>query len=143
MKIAWSAALSLLIVLSVGCGKRDNRGRIAIQGAVTYAGKPIDDGKIILEPTVPKLPMASGNVQSGRYEITADRGPAAGSYLVRLKAFRKKKDPTLDRHPYAGDNQEVGMVSEQYMPRKYNADSAVTVEIEPDGDGTYNFDLPQ
>ena len=143
MKVVLPIAFGLLFVIAGGCGKRAGRERLAIEGTVSYAGKPLEYGKIAFEPMTPKLPMASGKVQSGRYVITSERGPAAGDYLVRIKGFRKRKDPKLDRHPYLGDDQEVGVVTEQYLPQKHNVDSAINVEITSDGNGTYNFDLEQ
>ena len=106
-----------------------------------YAGKPVEDGRIIFEPMATNLPMATAQIRDGTYEIEAINGPAAGECNVRIEGFRKKHDPSVPKHPYLGDDQEIGVVREQFLPSKYNNQSTLKVEISRDGENVHNFDL--
>lgn len=84
--------------------------------------------------------MAVGQIKGGAYRIEAEQGPAAGPYRVRVEGYRKKKVPNMPRHPYLGDDQEPGVVREQFLPLDYNARTTLGVEI-TEGENVHDFAL--
>ena len=131
----------LTVLLVAGCGSGSKRDRIEVNGAVSYAGQPIEKGEIVFEPVASGIPMAIGEIREGKYRLDAKDGPGVGSYIVRIEGYRKKHDPTVTKHPYLGEDQEVGVVTEQFLPTKYNVESTLKVEISKDGEHVYSFDL--
>ena len=131
----------LTVLLVAGCGSGSKRDRIEVNGAVSYAGQPVEKGEIVFEPVAPGIPMAIGEIREGKYRLDAKDGPGAGSYIVRIKGYRKKHDPTVRKHPYLGEDQEVGVITEQFLPGKHNVESTLTVEITREGENMHNFDL--
>lgn len=107
---------------------------------MSYAGQPVSDGEIIFEPTGAGLPMVTGSIAGGSYKIGAEHGPAPGAYRVRIEGYRKKKAPGLPKHPYLGDQQEAGVVSEQYLPPQFNSSTTLNAEITSEK-SEYNFEL--
>ena len=140
MKLARFSAIFAL-VLAASCDSPSKRNRIEINGAVSYAGQPIEKGEIVFEPVSTGIPMATGQIREGKFEIDAKDGPSVGSYIVRVEGYRKKHDPTAKKHPYAAGNQEVGVTTEQFLPAKHNVESTLTVEITREGENVHNFDL--
>lgn len=130
----------LALIVAAGCGSGDRRERVAVSGTVTHEGKPIEDGRIVFEPAAPKLPMAGAPISEGNYQIEKSNGPGPGPYTVRIEAYRKKIDPTVPKHPYLGDQQEVGVVTEQVLPDKFNTNSTLHADITRE-EATYDFKL--
>jgi hypothetical protein len=141
MRVSHQVVVLLFVLLFIGCGAGDRRGRRPVEGTVTYLGQPVANGRIIFEPVATNLPTATAQIRDGIYEIESKYGPAAGECSVRIEGLREKRDPSVPKHPYLGDDQQVGVVSEQFLPPKYNAKSVLKVEIKKDGSNVHNFDL--
>lgn len=112
----------LLVILAVaGCGPRT----IALHGAVTLDDQPVaGPGTVAFYPEAGNELGVSGEIVDGKYEIPAERGPVAGKYRVEITWPKKtgKQIPSLD----------PGMMSDETIeaiPKKYNRDSELTVEI--------------
>lgn len=129
-----------MLVFATGCGSGGGAGRHAVEGKVSFDGQPVTDGQIMFEPTGQGLPMVAGKIEEGLYKVDAEHGPAPGSYRVRIEGYRKKKVPGLSKHPYLGDQQEAGVVREQYLPAQFNSSTTLNAEITSEK-SEYNFDL--
>jgi hypothetical protein len=128
-----------------GCGG-GNRGpeRVAVSGTVTYHGKPIPDGTIRFVP-LPAFPVpaTSALIVDGKYKADGNGSVPVGTHKIEIEAYRKTKgaSPLPAGKPlpprYSGDS-----LREQYLPKRYNADSQLQITIEPGSrEVTKDFDL--
>ncbi|MDA1017636.1 MAG: hypothetical protein O3A00_24655, partial [Planctomycetota bacterium] len=76
----WRDRLAVLVLMCVmGCGGSEPH-RVPVEGRVTFRGQPIEKGSIVFIPTGDsKGPRAGTSIESGRYELEADRGPVIGT----------------------------------------------------------------
>ena len=107
---AFKASMSLILLglgLITGCSQGTS---CWLKGQVTFEGKPVEDGNIVLRP-VEKTPgpAVAAKITGGNYEIPKDKGLKAGKCLVLITAVNK---------------------GTQYIPDKYNIASAVTVDLQ-------------
>jgi hypothetical protein len=116
-----------------GCGN----GRSPVGGKVTFDGKPVEQGAIVLEPADGHGPTTGGTILDGKYELAGKAAPLPGKKKVRITATRK-----TGRKVASGPLRNT-MVDEieSYIPEIYNIDSTLTCEVSPDGSKTINFDL--
>jgi hypothetical protein len=141
MRRSLQAAAFLSMAIALGCGGMSG-GRQEVTGTISYDGQPVEEGQIIFEPESDGSRLATGQIKAGKYQIAAEHGPIAGTYRVRIEAYRKKRDPRIPPHPYLGEGAEQGVVAEQYLPVEYNARTTLQVEIKDGEENIHNFDLP-
>ena len=135
------ACVYVAVAFAVGCENSSDGGRREVTGSVSYGGQPVEEGQIVFEPEAPGSPLATGQIKAGEYHIEATYGPTAGPYRVRIEGYRKKKVANMPPHPYAGDNQEPGVVAEQFLPVAYNARTTLRVEITDQEENVHDFKL--
>jgi hypothetical protein len=141
MRTLRSALILVGLTIAIGCEGGSQDGRQQVTGTVSYGGQPVDEGKIVFEPEAPGAPLATGQIKGGKYEIEPQFGPEVGPYRVRIEGYRKKKVANMPPHPYAGDSQEPGVVTEQFLPVDYNVRTTLFVDIADEGENVHNFDL--
>lgn len=107
---------------AAGCGPRTGE----LHGTVTFAGKPVDRGRIVLVRKQEDTRIHQAAVMSGTYSLMAP----AGTYRVEILALH-------DDEALAAD-QSLPM---QYIPAKYNVESTLTAEIEGGGRREQAFKL--
>ncbi|HMP08014.1 MAG TPA: hypothetical protein PJ982_16820 [Lacipirellulaceae bacterium] len=131
-RVVWLAAAAAL----AGCQSRVDR--VAVYGAVDYAGEPVADGQIAFEPkSVGKMEFAP--ITDGRYELPAEFGLVPGEYLVRIIGNRPTgKQAASDSFLQNADSLDI---IDQYIPLKYNTGSQLTVEIPQERRVERNFSL--
>jgi hypothetical protein len=113
-----------------GCA--GNRG--AVQGTVTFDGRPIDGGRIFFVPQGDPVgrPMVHAVIKEGKYYLPASQGPELGRHRVEIVWHQK---PGTGQAPA-----EPGLVTDdmvQIIPLAYNRNSTLFVDVER---GTNNFD---
>ena len=122
-----------LLSTALGCGAE----KVPVSGQVTLDGQPVaGPGIIAFYPQPPsELAGASAEIIDGKYEIPAEQGVLPGTYRVEINWPK----PTGRQLPSA----DPGMTVEERIeavPEKYNENSELTVEIQPD-QTTHSFDL--
>jgi hypothetical protein len=130
----------LVFVVLAGCGG-DSFERGTVRGQVTFQGKSIEQGVIQFSPVGDtKGRLCGADIVAGKYEIN-ENGPAVGTHRVEIQEFRKtgRKVPDL-----LGDvsNPNRPLIDEvvPVLPAKYNVESTLTAEIEPN-ENVKDFDL--
>ena len=120
-----------------GCGSANTPQRAAIEGQVTFNGEPIEMGSIqfIPEKGVVGKPVAT-RIDQGRYELSADKGPAVGKNRVSIQATRKTGKQIKNIMGELEDQRE------EFIPKKYNEGSELVVEIKP-GNNNEDFHLEE
>src|SRR5579864_8957149 len=127
--------VAAVLALIPGCG--DAGPRSSVQGSVTYDGQPVDDGTIAFLPAGDgeERARATGEIYDGRYELNSHSGPNTGKYRVEI--YWRKKTGRQIASPSGKSFKEE---TEQAIPARYNAQSELTVEVQP-GRNTFDFDL--
>jgi hypothetical protein len=130
----WCMIGVIVAVALAGC----NNGRSPIEGAVTFDGKPVEEGVISLEPTDGQGPTTGGKIVDGKYELIGDAAPLPGKKLVRISAMRKtgRQIPRQFAPPGTMIDETV-----TFIPGIYNTESTLTCEISRDGAKQINFNL--
>jgi hypothetical protein len=84
----WLCAVAIVLFISGGCGG-ESLNRLRIQGTVTFEGKPVERGAVLLEPTQSVgtiAPTSYLRVENGKFD-TGDEGPIAGKYKVIVGGY--------------------------------------------------------
>ena len=123
------------LFLQTGCGD----GRMRVRGSVLFDGKPVDEGAIALEPANGQGPSTGGPITDGVYDLTGVARSTVGEKIVRIIASCK----TGRKIPIPPPARPGTMIDEriQCIPKQYNEQSTLRVQITPGKDNTHNFDL--
>ena len=118
----------LACLAAFGCG---GDGKYPVSGTVTWEGEPIpadQNGHITFMPTDTSIGPDAGPI-----------GPD-GTYSFRSSPGVKKVEILISR-PKGKVIESMGMsAEEQYIPRKYNEETELSVTVEPKSN-ELNFDL--
>jgi hypothetical protein len=129
--------LAPLLLFACGCG-RSGANRGAVSGTVKLDGKPVEQGSILFTPIEgARGSVAGGEIENGRYQLSAKKGPAIGWNRVEIQAMRKTGKMVRKAFGRPGE-----MVPEQVsaIPPRFNTKSKLKAEIKP-GDNTADFDV--
>jgi len=129
--LAALVAVGGLLVTWVGRrGLSPGPQRASLEGQVSFDGKPLEEGSIVLVPAGDtKGPTAGGRLSGGRFRIDAAVGPVVGRYRVEIKATRKTGRMVKSRIVIA--NRTEVEETEQFIPSRYNTASELEVDIKP------------
>jgi hypothetical protein len=114
----------------------DKIPRVAVSGNVSFDGSPLPAGRIQFQPigTEP-APMAVADIEGGRFSIDRSGGPSPGKYRVMITS---RTTPKIQRGEEPGG--AVRPETEK-IPKQYNAQSKIEVDITPEGPLTLDFPL--
>jgi len=130
------SAIGMWVVLGLiaGCdGGSSDLGDIS--GAVTYDGKPVEDGAISFIPMDGKSPTAGGTIKDGKYTATKVPVGTTKVSITAVKIVGKKK--AYD----APDSPEIP-ITESLIPARYNHASELRYGVKG-GTQTKDFELPK
>ena len=116
----------------LGCGDSGPK-RYQVEGMVTLDGKPLPDGEVIFFSTESGGTPDAGPIKDGKFSFQVFPGPKR----VEITAARPHPTKTI-AGPSPGSRVPA---MEQYLPKRYNTASELSVDVEPSGDRTYTFDL--
>lgn len=136
LKYSWRLVAGLVLAVGLmflaGCaGSGDGPARYTVRGTVTFDGEPVEDGQVIFLPEDGKGRPDAGKVTNGAFEFRV----TGGKKRVEITASRKTGET------YDEDLGETMPVLEEFIPARYNTESELTVEVEPNSENTYEFDL--
>ena len=90
---------ALLLLVACGCG-----GQYTISGTVTYDGKPVPCGEIVLTPDPEKGNSGPGlllRIEDGHYQTVDQRGQVGGAYSARISGYKAPEPgPSMSRCGY-------------------------------------------
>lgn len=81
-----------VVVVATGCGRREIP-RFDLSGTVTYDGKPIPRGYLVLRPDREagnEGPGAQADIRDGRYATLPGRGTIGGPHVIDVYGFDGK-----------------------------------------------------
>jgi hypothetical protein len=122
-----------VVVLGTGCGD----GRVRVHGSVAFEGKPLEEGIVTFEPADGVGPTTGGPIKDGKYDLTGEARATVGEKIVRIIGSRKS-----GRKIPAG-SPPGAMVDEyvQPIPKQYNDQTTLRVQITPGKENVHDFDL--
>ena len=109
-----------------------------VTGKVTFNGTAIEDGDISFHPEQgSKGTTSSGPIKKGEYRLFGQSGLMAGTYSVRINAYRAGQASTNPDMP-PDPNPRV-----QFLPAKFNDKSTIEKLVVEEGKPRVekNFDL--
>lgn len=125
--------LAVVTVGLVGCGG-GGPPRAAVQGSVTWQGKPVENGTINFISTGTGG-SASATIVGGKYQLSTAEGAPLGTNRVEVFGFNNLGSREAGPPHPPGTMIEA---TEQFIPSEYNNASKQTVEIQA---GENNIDL--
>jgi hypothetical protein len=129
--------LAAAVLSLFGCGPRSDR--LSVSGTVTLDGAPLDGGSITFTSMGGQKTLATGAVvENGEYHIPQEKGLRPGTYHVEINAPDDNAPPVMVRGTPGGP---AIPVAPDRIPAEYNVNSKKTVEITPQGDNHFEFDI--
>jgi hypothetical protein len=116
----------LAIVLANGCQRANDF--VEVTGTVSWNGKPIPAGMIVLQPTEPRQAPAGGKIDEGKFVLHTK----PGKMRVQVEAVRA----TQQRDPQTGTP-----LGEMYIPSRYNRETELKVDVTREGKNNFEFAL--
>jgi hypothetical protein len=121
----------LAIFGAAGCSQADaTRGDVS--GRVTVDDAPAATGAISFAPVDGASPTSGGKILDGKYSVKAPFGVAKVEIRVPKVVGERKLYDTPDS--------PVQPLMEESLPKKYNDESELTIDVKP-GSTEHDFDL--
>ncbi len=120
---AQTALLRMVLLLALGCGS----GTCEVTGTVTFDGQPVPHGDIVLNDVEGRLGPDYGKIEDGRFALQAK----PGRKKVEIRASREVPERKT----------EMGAYFEDYIPRRYNAETTLTADVTPGGKNHWDYKL--
>jgi hypothetical protein len=121
-----------------GCQRNPGPERVVVSGSITYNGKAIPEGVIRFVPDQSSsMPTMATAIKEGKYNADGLGGVPIGTHKVQIEAMR-----AIEGRSQSNANTLHGTGYQQYIPKKYNAMTQLTVTV-PSGSGrmTKAFEL--
>ncbi|WP_250847133.1 hypothetical protein [Aquisphaera insulae] len=135
-RLALALGAALASGLVEGCGSEPGPHRRPVEGAVELDGKPLTTGTITFAP-VNGGPGAFGEITDGTYRFGKSDGPAPGRHKVEIVSVQSS-GRTIPSPDIPGETIEE---SRNIIPPDYNAHTTLEVDVKPDGDNSFRFEL--
>ena len=117
----------LLLLVFAGCGP-GGPATYAVQGTVTYDGKPIKQGDILFIPDDAAFAPEGGKIIDGKYEMVSKGGVCR----VQISALDIDENTEwISGSPIASN----------YIPERYNQQTTLTADVTAGGDNRFDFSL--
>jgi hypothetical protein len=130
----------LLVALAwlPGCSSApaaQKRGKI--EGKVTVNGQPVSAGRIRFMAIDPNGTNVAAEIKDGQFTVPAEQGPTKGKYRVEFNV------PSATKRRIPDDDNPGKFIEEapETLPRRYNYDSTITADYDPDNSQPLNFQL--
>jgi len=116
-----------VIAMGYGCGSGDKPASVDVKGTVTFDGKPIPDGEIIL--TSPGQGPTIFPIKDGAFSGKALSG------TNKVEVFAYKPGPPMTTDP------EKKPTKINYLPDTYGPNTKLTADVKAGGSNDFKFDL--
>src|SRR5262249_2024671 len=123
-----SATIVGLILACQVTGCQRATEQVEVTGTVTWNGKPLPNGMIVLQPTEAGQAPAGGKIEDGRFVLHTKPGKWRGQ--VEAVGSTAQRDP-----------QTGAPIGEMYIPARYNRETKLEANINRDGDNEFDFAL--
>jgi len=130
--------LAVLATTVVGCQPAQPAAKRAkVEGKVTVNGRPVANGFIRFMALDPNGMNAAATINDGHYAVPPEQGPTKGKYRVEFNvpSAQKRRVPNDDA---PGEFREE---APETLPLKYNTQSTIVQEVDPDKPQIFDFSL--
>jgi hypothetical protein len=117
----------LIVMLLMACGCESKPQMYPVSGTVTFNGQPIAEGNIRFVPKDGSILEEVGEIRAGKFSFQSRPGPK------RVEIFATREIPP----PQPG----MFGAREDYIPRRYNAQSDLSATVVPDRPNNFSFPL--
>jgi len=137
----FTASISILVMLLVGCKESGKPKVVPIEGKVLYNGEPLKFGTVAFQP--PRGQPARGMIRpDGTFTLSTYRpedGVPLGHHKVRITSY-SSYDPSNQRSGEQVGEQTLGKL---LIPRKYTFfdQSGLAAEVAEEGGEPFVFEL--
>jgi len=114
------------LCLAMGCGPSRPK-TYPVSGTVSFDGKPVPEGDIILRAADGHSAPAAGKIKDGEFHLEA----TAGQKKVEIRAA----------HKVARVEGAMGDEYQDYLPPEYNSKTTLTAEVKEQGENHFDFPL--
>jgi hypothetical protein len=135
----WPALIVAAAVLT-GCSDQ-YAGRKAVSGRVILEGQPLPGGSITFIPLDHQGTQSGALIVNGDYKLPRKDGLQPGKYLVQITAGDSVTPTNESEAGAPGGSRNI--VSVDLIPEDWNVRPTHQVEVKPDGDNTFDFDIPK
>jgi hypothetical protein len=110
-----------------------------LSGQVRVAGRPLRSGTVrFVSMAVDRPAFAGAFVSNGEYTIPTESGLSAGAYQVQISGIGLEEQDRVNREYRKGLRPHANI--DEPLPRRYNYESRIQVEVAPNG-GVVGFDF--
>jgi hypothetical protein len=120
--------LGTIVVSVCGCGGPSEPGTYEVSGAVTWEGKPLEEGDILLAAPDGAGVPTFGKIKDGTYRVWSP----PGKKLVSIRASRLVPGSKGAMDEPIFDN---------FIPDRYNARTTLTAEVTSDQRNRFDYSL--
>jgi hypothetical protein len=131
-------SFAVLIIMFAGCRQAPPAvKRAKVEGKVTVNGQPVANGFIRFMALDPNGMNSAATIKEGHYSVPVEQGPTKGKYRVEINvpSAQKRRVPNDDA---PGQFREE---APETLPAKYNTQSAIMQEVDPDKPQVFDFSL--
>jgi hypothetical protein len=136
MRMQFWLLLGTVVCALSGCEPRSDR--LAVSGKITLDDMPLS-GASIRFTSIGERKIATGAmVENGEYHIPQEKGLPPGTYHLEIYAPDNDAPPIMMRNTPGGPGIPT---APERIPAEYNVDSDKTIEVTPEGDNEFNFEI--
>lgn len=91
MNRCFTLAVAIGLVALAGCGRKEGQ----LTGTVTFKGKPVDSGELMLTPDESRGNRGPGvmvQIERGVFRTPAQRGHWGGAYIARVTCYKGQNE---------------------------------------------------
>lgn len=131
--LVYAACLATL----AGCGPQSDL--LPVEGNVTLDGAPLAGGSIRFTLTgSDRAFAAAAPIEDGQYRLPRAQGLLPGIYHVMISASDENSPMVTIRDP---SGKPVTTAPAELIPAEFNTESTKTVEVAPEGENQFSFDI--
>jgi hypothetical protein len=123
-------AFPMCVLLLAGCGGESGPATYSVSGTVTFDGEPVPDGQIAFRDPAGEIASAGGKIENGQFSVQALPGRMQVEITARRETGEFDESNPDERVP----------ILEQYIPEKYNTETELVEEIQPETN-EFHFEL--
>ena len=134
--IAWLITAVALAGM-VGCGPKSEL--LGVSGEVSLDRTPLKSGSIRFTLTGSEKVLSAGaSIKDGQYSIPQAKGLSPGTYHIAISAV-DENSPMVTIKDASGN--PLTSAPAELIPPEYNTNSEKTVDVSPDGENQFSFDI--
>ncbi|HTN77877.1 MAG TPA: hypothetical protein VL096_21615 [Pirellulaceae bacterium] len=128
------AGIGLAMVSFTGCGDSGAVNQVKVSGKITMDGTPLETGVVSFMPADGKGASAGATIANGQYSALVAPGLKKVSIYAEKVVGQQPRDP---QDP-AGEKTDV---VQQLVPKKYNDNSQLQLDVPATGNNAADFAL--